>query len=113
MKLKIGAIPDRTPIKLPLSLSSDLHDALQDCASIHAKEFGQNAQVFDLEALMIERFLASDAQFKRARKLLRKSTSWRSRPTCESRLDSRGRAPVRPTWIGGLRRPYADPLRRS
>lgn len=73
MSLKIGAIPDRTPIKLSLSLSPDVHDALQDYASIHAKEFGQNAQVTDLAALMIERFLASDTQFKRARKSLSKN----------------------------------------
>lgn len=73
MSLKIGAIPDRTPVKLSLSLSPDVHDALQDYASIHAKEFSQNAQVTDLAALMIERFLESDAQFKRARRSLRQS----------------------------------------
>lgn len=73
MSLKIGAIPDRTPVKLSLSLSPDVHDALQDYASIHEKEFGQQAPVADLAVLMIERFLASDAQFKRARKFLRQS----------------------------------------
>lgn len=73
MRLKIGAIPDRTPVKLSLSLSPDVHDALQDYASIHEKEFGQGAQAAELAALMIERFLASDTQFKRARKSLRQS----------------------------------------
>ena len=43
MSLKIGAIPDRTPVKVTASLPPDVHDALQDYAAIHTREFGQEA----------------------------------------------------------------------
>ena len=75
MSLKIGAIPDRTPVKVTASLPPEVHEALQDYAAIHACEFGQEAPVGDLAALMIERFLNSDIAFKRARKSLRQSNS--------------------------------------
>lgn len=68
MNLKIGALPDRTPVKVALSLPPDVHAALQDYAAIHTKDFGSEATVSDLAALMIERFLDSDAAFKRERK---------------------------------------------
>ncbi len=68
MNLKIGALPDRTPVKVAMSLPPDVHAALQDYAVIHAKEFGSETAVSDLAALMVERFLDSDAAFKRERK---------------------------------------------
>ncbi|WP_375207662.1 DUF2274 domain-containing protein [Hyphococcus sp.] len=75
MSLKIGAIPDRTPVKVTASLPPDVYEALQDYAAIHAREFGQEASPGDLAALMIERFLSSDAAFRRARKSLHQSSS--------------------------------------
>ncbi len=75
MSLKIGAIPERKPAKITLSLPPDVHEALNDYAIIHAREFGTKMPVSDLAALMIERFLNSDAAFKRARKTLRKNPS--------------------------------------
>lgn len=75
MSLKIGALPDRTPVKVTASLPPDVHEALQDYVAIHAREFGQEASAGDLAALMIEHFLNADAAFKRARKTLRQSSS--------------------------------------
>lgn len=73
--LKLGPIPDRTPVKLSLSLAPDIHDALADYAALHAKEFGRTAPLAVLASLMIEQFLEGDANFKRARKSLRPSTT--------------------------------------
>jgi len=75
MNLKIGAIPERKPVKITVSLPPDIGDALDDYAEIHAREFGRKTPVGELAALMIEQFLNSDAAFKRARKSLRKPES--------------------------------------
>ncbi|MGE0181676.1 MAG: DUF2274 domain-containing protein [Parvularculaceae bacterium] len=71
MSLKIGPVADRSPVKLAVLLQPETHDALADYAAIHAREFGREIARADLAALMIERFLASDAAFRRARKSLR------------------------------------------
>ncbi len=71
MSLRIGAVPDRTPVKLTLSLSPETYASLSDYAAIHRREFGSETPVADLAALMIEKFLVSDAAFRRARKSLR------------------------------------------
>ena len=75
MTLKIGAIVERKPAKITLSLPPDVHAALQDYAAIHAREFGRKTPIGELAALMIEKFLDSDAAFRRARKTFRKNPS--------------------------------------
>lgn len=72
MTLKIGPVAEPVAVKLAIKLPPDAHDALADYARIHAAEFGREIRVADLAALMIERFLASDAAFRRARRSLRK-----------------------------------------
>lgn len=75
MSLKIGAIPERKAVRITLSLPLDLHEALGDYAAIHAAEFEKKTPVNELAILMIERFLNSNAAFRRARKSLRQTTS--------------------------------------
>lgn len=75
MSLKVGPLPDRSPVKLTLALAPSIHAALQDYAAIHKREFGGEASVADLAALMIEQFLQSDSAFRRARKSLRQSAA--------------------------------------
>ncbi len=72
MTLKIGPVADRPAVKLAVMLHPDAHDALADYALVHAREFGREIPMADLAALMIERFLKSDAAFKRARKTIEK-----------------------------------------
>jgi len=73
MSLKLGPIPDRTPVKLSLSLAPDVYAALADYAAIHGREYGSDVKPSDVAGLMVEKFLESDAHFKRARKLNCKS----------------------------------------
>ncbi|MGE0184036.1 MAG: DUF2274 domain-containing protein [Parvularculaceae bacterium] len=75
MSLKLGPLPDRNPVKLSLSLKPDVHEALCDYASLHAKAHGQEAPLSTLAALMIEEFLNSDSAFKRARKTLEREAN--------------------------------------
>lgn len=70
MSLKLGPIRDRAPAKLTLSLAPQTIVALTDYAAIHSAEHGRETAVAELAALMIERFLESDAGFRRARKAL-------------------------------------------
>jgi hypothetical protein len=71
VSLKIGPVNERTSVRLGVSLPPEVHEALADYALVHAQEFGREIPLTDLAALMIERFLQSDAAFKRARKSLR------------------------------------------
>lgn len=75
MSLKIGPVVSRAPVKLPIALAPDIHDALADYARLHAQEFGRDIALAELAALMIERFLQSDAGFRRARKTLTSANS--------------------------------------
>ena len=75
MSLKIGPVANRSPVKISIVLAPNIHDALADYARLHAQEFGRDIKLPDLAALMIERFLQSDAGFRRARKNLTSSTS--------------------------------------
>lgn len=75
MSLKLGPIPDRNPIKLNIALPPEVHNALSDYAAIYKRDYGSEATVSELGALMIEKFLDSDSQFKRARKLIGQSNS--------------------------------------
>ncbi|MEO0696854.1 MAG: DUF2274 domain-containing protein, partial [Pseudomonadota bacterium] len=68
LTLKLGPIPDRTPVKLSVALPPDVHASLGLYAELHAAEHGGEPHASELAALMIERFLDSDAGFKRARK---------------------------------------------
>lgn len=75
MSLKLGPIPDQKPVKITMTLPPDIHAALSDYAALHAREYGNQSSVADIAGLMIEKFLASDRQFKRARKTLQSSTA--------------------------------------
>ena len=69
-KLKIGPLPDKTPVKLSISLPPELQADLQDYAAVYRRAYGIEAKVQDLVPNMLQTFLASDAGFKRARKHL-------------------------------------------
>ena len=66
MSLRIGQLPDRTPVKLTVSVDPDLAYALADYAAIYAAEEKPETLV----PAMLNMFLSSDAGFKRARKAL-------------------------------------------
>ena len=70
MSLKLGPIPERAPVKLSISLSPSVHEALVDYAALHERAYGAKASIPEVAALMIENFLESDRSFRRARKTL-------------------------------------------
>ncbi|WP_300391936.1 DUF2274 domain-containing protein [Henriciella sp.] len=70
MSLRIGQLPDRTPVKLTISVDPDLASALADYSAIYAETYGAEEKPETLVPAMLDMFLSSDAGFKRARKAL-------------------------------------------
>ena len=68
MELKLQRLPDRTPIKLTISLQPELHQALADYAALYEATYGRKENVADLVPFMLDSFLASDRAFAKARK---------------------------------------------
>ncbi|MDE1916832.1 MAG: DUF2274 domain-containing protein [Sphingomonadales bacterium] len=67
--LKLARLPDRTPIKLSITVLPDLHQALQDYARLYAEAYGRAEAVADLIPAMLSAFLDSDRSFTRLGKV--------------------------------------------
>lgn len=65
--LKLGKLPDRTPVKLTVAISPDLKRALDDYAKIYCDVYGVDEPVSELVPHMLESFLAADRSFLKAR----------------------------------------------
>lgn len=65
--LKLGKLPDRTPVKLAITITPDLQAALEAYASIYAQTYGVEEPVVELVPAMLTAFLESDRSFVRAR----------------------------------------------
>jgi hypothetical protein len=65
--IKLPRLPDRTPVKLSISVMPDLHQALTDYAALHAATYGRDEPVTELIPAMLAGFLESDRGFSRAR----------------------------------------------
>lgn len=70
MSLRLERLPDRTPVRINISIDPDLAAALADYAQIYRQTYGAEEKPEILIPAMLETFLASDAGFKRARKAL-------------------------------------------
>lgn len=69
--LRIGKIPDLTPVKLTVSLEPETYRMLEDYARIYTDSYGETVKPAELVPSMIVGFLAKDNGFKRARKVLK------------------------------------------
>ncbi len=72
-ELKLPRLPDRTPVKLTITVTPDLLRRLQDYAAAYAEAYGQEEPVIDLIPYMLRSFLESDRGFVRARQLRSKT----------------------------------------
>jgi hypothetical protein len=69
-ELKLGKLPDRTPVRITITVSPDLNQALRDYAAIYRTTYGGAESVADLIPFMLGAFLESDRGFAKARKEL-------------------------------------------
>lgn len=67
--IKLARLPDRTPVKLVISLSPETHQALGAYASFYSDAYGQEEPVAELVPAMLAAFLDSDRAFQAARRL--------------------------------------------
>ena len=65
--IKLGKLPDRTPVKLTISLLPDLKQALDDYAALYSATYGEDEPVTELIPQMLAAFLASDRSFAKRR----------------------------------------------
>jgi len=68
--LRIGKLPDLTPVKITVSLDREVHQMLEDYALIYRESYGETVKPAELVPFMLVGFLAMDNGFKRARKEL-------------------------------------------
>jgi hypothetical protein len=61
--LKLGKLPDRTPVKLTISMLPDLYAALLDYAVQYAEIYGQEESLVELVPAMLSAFLKGDRSF--------------------------------------------------
>jgi hypothetical protein len=67
-ELKLAKLPDRTPMKLTVSITPDLSRALNEYAAIYRDLYGQEEAIADLVPHMLNAFLESDRGFAKARR---------------------------------------------
>lgn len=68
MTLRLAKLPDRTPVKLAISVSPELNQALADYSELYRETYGQAESVQDLIPAMLAGFLESDKVFGRRRR---------------------------------------------
>lgn len=66
--LKLAKLPDRTPVKVTVTLAPDLHRDLCNYAVLYRAEYGDGETVADLIPYMLASFLDGDRAFGKARK---------------------------------------------
>ena len=66
--LKLAKLPDRTPVKLSITITPDLQSDLHDYARIYADAYGVEEPVVDLIPAMLAAFLESDRSFAKAKR---------------------------------------------
>ncbi|MCM8731965.1 DUF2274 domain-containing protein [Hephaestia sp. GCM10023244] len=66
--LKLGKLPDRTPVKITITVMPDLSRGLADYADLYREAYGEKVDVSELIPFMLDAFLSSDRAFAKARK---------------------------------------------
>lgn len=66
--LKLPRLPDRTPIKMSISIPPELYVALNAYADAYEAAYGLKEAVSDLIPYMLDSFISGDRSFTRGRK---------------------------------------------
>lgn len=67
-KLKIGPLPDRTPVKVTINVEPALHADLQLYAELYEEAYSQKAEVAALVPSILQAFFSTDAALKAAKR---------------------------------------------
>lgn len=66
-ELKLAKLPDRTPVKLAITVTPDLHQLLQQYAALYAEAYGREESVIELVPAILVAFLDADRSFQKNR----------------------------------------------
>lgn len=66
--LKLARLPDRTPVKLTITMLPELHQRLAEYATAYASAYGIQEPVGELIPAMLTAFLDSDREFAKSRR---------------------------------------------
>ena len=66
--LKLAKLPDRTPVKIVLTVTPDLAHTLGQYTALYNTIYAGKAEVADLIPAMLDAFLTSDRAFAKALK---------------------------------------------
>ncbi|MEO6247309.1 MAG: DUF2274 domain-containing protein [Sphingomicrobium sp.] len=66
--LKLGRLPDRTPVKLTVNVLPELHQSLIEYAALYAENYGCEEPINELIPAMLSGFLESDRGFQKRRR---------------------------------------------
>ena len=64
--LKLGKLPDRTPVRITITASPELNQGLRDYAALYRATYGEAESLADLIPFMLAAFLESDRGFAKA-----------------------------------------------
>jgi len=67
-ELKLPKLPDRTPVKIAISVTPELARSLGDYATLYAETYGNAEPVGELIPAMLSAFLESDRALARRRR---------------------------------------------
>jgi hypothetical protein len=67
-ELKLGRLPDRTPVKITISLSPDLNQALGLYGEIYRDTYGEAEPLAELIPAILAAYLEGDRAFVQRRK---------------------------------------------
>jgi len=59
-QLKLARLPDRTPVKLTIAVTPDVHERLTSYADLYRETYGREEPVADLIPAMLTAFMDSD-----------------------------------------------------
>ncbi|HWV60950.1 MAG TPA: DUF2274 domain-containing protein [Sphingopyxis sp.] len=68
VELRIGRLPDRTPVKIAIVVLPELNDRLHAYASAYSAAYGADEPVTELIPAMLAAFLDSDRAFAKTEK---------------------------------------------
>ena len=64
--LKLKKLPNREKAKITFTASADLQQMLEAYAELYEAEYGEREAIADLIPYMLEAFVGSDPQFRKA-----------------------------------------------
>jgi len=67
-ELKLAQLPDRTPVKLVVVVTPDLHRQLLEYAAVYEAVYARKEEIADLVPAMLGAFIEGDRDFARRRK---------------------------------------------